>query len=127
MNPSSRCTLRSVAAEAGVSVATASLALNGGTRISAATTRRVRVAAARLGYRKDLRVSEFMRQVRRDQRVVYRETIALLDTWPTRKGWHEPAANQHYAEGIDQRAHELGYEVEEIWTREPGMSDRRIT
>ena len=51
MPDSKRVTLRDVAREAGVSAPQASLALNGQGRVAASTTRRVREAAERLGYR----------------------------------------------------------------------------
>ena len=51
MPDSRRVTLRDVAKEAGVSAPQASLALNGQGRVAASTTRRVREAAERLGYR----------------------------------------------------------------------------
>lgn len=51
MKPERLPTIREVAAEAGVSLSTVSLALRGNPRISEPTRRRVEEAAARLGYR----------------------------------------------------------------------------
>lgn len=120
------CTLRKVASAAGVSLAAASFALSGKGRVSSATKKRVRIVARKLGYRQDLHVSEFMRRVRQDQPVRYRETLAVIDSWPEQGGWLRPTANRRYATGIRQRAEELGYKLEEFWLREPRMTDERM-
>lgn len=123
---SARATLREVAAAAGVSLTAASFALNGTGSVSTAVRRRVAAAAKRLGYRPDQRVSEIMRRVRRDHHAAYRETIAILDTWPTPGGWHEPIANRRYREGMLRRATSLGYDLQEHWLGAPGMTARRM-
>jgi DNA-binding LacI/PurR family transcriptional regulator len=126
-NPSSahRVTLREVAAAAKVSPTAASFALNDSEGVSEACRTRVKAAAARLGYIPDKRVSEIMRRIRRDQQSTYRETLAILDTWPSRGGWSEPVANRQYRDGIFSRAAELGYELEEHWIGEAGMTPKR--
>lgn len=121
-----RTTLRAVAAAAGVSLTAASFALNGTGSVSAALRKRVAAAARRLGYRTDQRVSEIMRRVRRDHHATYRETIAVLDTWPTPGGWHEPIANRRYREGMLRRAAALGYDLQEHWLGAAGMTPRRM-
>lgn len=65
--PSKRVTLRDVAARAGVSVAQASLALNGQGRVAPATLERIRRAAADLHYQADGRA----RALRTGQRSAY--------------------------------------------------------
>lgn len=124
--PAPRATLREVAAAAGISLTAASFALNGTGSVSARVKQRVTAEARKLGYRLDQRVSEIMRRVRRDHHAAYRETIAVLDTWPTRGGWHEPVANARYRKGMLTRAATLGYELQEHWLNEPGMTPRRI-
>lgn len=123
---SNRATLREVAASAKVSLAAASFALNGTGSVSEACRKRVVAAAVRLGYQPDMRVAEIMRRIRRDQHSAYRETVAILDMWPSRGGWQEPVANQQYRTGIYQRAHQLGYELEEHWFGEAGLTPKRV-
>lgn len=125
-SPSARSTLRAVAVAAGVSLTAASFALNGTGRVSVALRKRVTAAAERLGYRTDQRVSEIMRRVRQDHHASYRETIAILDTWPTQGGWREPIANRGYREGMRRRAAALGYDLQEHWLGAPGMTPRRM-
>lgn len=121
-----RVTLREVAAAAKVSPTAASFALNESGSVSEACRARVKAAAARLGYAPDKRVSEIMRRIRCEHHSAYRETLAILDTWPSRGGWSEPVANRQYRDGIYSRAAELGYSVEEHWIGEVGMTSRRI-
>lgn len=121
-----RATLREVAAAAKVSLTAASFALNGTGSVSDLCRKRVTAAATRLGYAPDMRVAEIMRRVRRAQHPDYRETLAILDMWPSRGGWREPVANRQYRDGIQTRATQLGYEVEEHWLGEIGMTPKRI-
>ena len=126
MTPAHVCTLREVAAAAGVSLAAASFALRGSGRVSPATAAHVRATADRLGYRSDQRVSEIMRRVRQDRGATYRETISVLDTGAERGRWRKPAANRRYAEGMRARAAQFGYGFEEFWLRAPRMTDARM-
>lgn len=110
-----------------MSLTAASFALNGTGSVSSAVRKRVVAAARRLGYRPDQRVSEIMRRVRRDHHAAYRETIAVLDMWPTPGGWHEPIANRRYRAGLQRRAAALGYELQEHWLGSPEMTPRRMS
>ncbi len=104
-----RATLQDVAEAAGVGVATVSYALRGSAKIPAATTARVREAAARLGYRPNPRVAELMATVRRGGRLPSGDRLALV--WPERaRGTFERLV----AGGARARAAERGYALEEF-------------
>lgn len=70
--------LRDVAREAGVSVATASFALNGNPRCAEATRAAVADAARRLGYRKSDAVSRTLTAVRNRRLDAFRDTVACI-------------------------------------------------
>lgn len=103
-----RTLLRDVAAAATVSVATASRALRGDRRISAATRARVVAAAAGLGYRPDPALASLAayRQAQAPPSGV--ETIVGLSTWPPRSRMlPEP-------EEVGRRCAQLGFRLERI-------------
>lgn len=118
--------MRELAALAGCSQTTVSLALRNHPRIPAATRERILELARNHGYARDPVVSSLMTQLRSSRKARVVEKIALL-TW-----WHIPGSriNQRGValyDGITARAQQLGYEIEEFWAREPRMTLSRLS
>lgn len=101
-----RPSLRELAQELGISVATVSLALRDDARISAATKTRVKALATKRGYHADPVVAEGMSRARRKD--FYRETVAwLLDRAPSGQEWLRTL----FA-AAEERGRMLGYQIE---------------
>lgn len=104
-------TLRDVAKEAGVSLASASYALRRHPTVSAATHRRVEEAAARLGYRLNPQLAAFMQARRVGRSMQPDAAIALLHS-----GSVTEFADASYAgmcvRGVRAVAQERGYAVD---------------
>jgi LacI family transcriptional regulator len=115
-----------VAELAGVSKNTVSLALRDSPRISPATRAVVEAAAARLGYQRNAAVGELMAQLRRTGSSHFTPTLALLNA-----NENPDATTQHptvpvYVRGIQKRALELGYSLDEFWLHSPQMTGSRL-
>ena len=101
-----RPTIRTLARELGVSVATVSMALRDDVRIATATRARVKAMAAGRGYHADPVVAEGLSRARR--RDFYRETVAwLMDRPPEEQPW----ISRLFA-GVEERGRMLGYQIE---------------
>ena len=109
-------TLRQIAAAAGVSLNTVSLALRNSPRLRSATRERIGQIARDLGYRPNPVLSAGMAQLRHRSVAGTGAVLALIHLEPRSRllRW---AANRLMAEGIEQRARELGYRIE--WMRLP--------
>lgn len=106
-----RVNIRAVAEAAGVSVATASMALRDLARVNAATRARVRKIASRLGYVRDPQLASAMSFARRPAKSIYRETIAFLaDVPPSAYARHDWLEEMHA--GAARQSERLGYGVE---------------
>ena len=120
--------MKEIAARAGVSVMTVSLALRNHPRITVATRERIQGIAHELGYRPNPMVHALMAEVRARRPVRSTTTLAFVTAFPTRDGWRR---NHHvFAEnfaGAQERAIQLGYRLEEFWARESGMTGRRLS
>lgn len=117
-------TLREVAREAGVSLASASYALRGHPTVSAATQRNVAAVAARMGYRVNPQLAAFMQARRVGRSMRTDATVALVHGGPSR-----PAESASYfglcLRGVHAVAEERGYTVDMIrWNaaRDPSAS-----
>jgi hypothetical protein len=115
-----------VAELAGVSKNTVSLALRNSPRIPPSTRARVEAAAERLGYQRNAAVGELMAQLRRTGSSQFTPTLALLNA-----NENPHATTQHptvpvYVRGIQKRALELGYSLDEFWLHTPQMTGSRL-
>jgi len=108
-------TVRRLAAECGLSVATVSRALRGGAEVTAKTRERVQEAAARIGYAFNPYVGQMMSGLRRGQRETVQGNLAFLwwDGAPDLDASHTGTMRRH---ALD-RAAELGYAVSEFSLR----------
>ncbi len=122
-----RPTLRMIAKRVGVSHVTVSLALRNDRSIPETTAKRVRAAAEAMGYRRDPDVSRLMARIRENRQAGYQGVIVWLTAWPTRDGWRRWLIEERAFAGAKSRAADFGYQLEEVWYFEPGVSPRRLT
>lgn len=103
-------TMRHIAAQAGVSIATVSLALRNHASIPATTRNRIQAIAEKLGYRPNPMVAALMAQLRPKRRRKALETLAYLDSEPVAPPAVAPPTL--FMKSASRRALELGYKVE---------------
>lgn len=119
-------TYADIAREAGVSRMTVSLALRNHPDVSQATAQKVRAIAQRLGYRPDPEINRLMSYLRQSREGRSDTVLAFLDPWS-----RDPSIPDRYhlsllLEGAKARAEELGFRVDLLWLKEPGMTQRRM-
>ncbi len=122
-------TMKTIAAQAGVTQATVSMCLADNPRISATTRTRIRALAERLGYRPNPYVSALMRSRRQGRPRQDHPVIALINGLETEKGWRDTSSLtvRQMREGAIARAEQLGYRAEEFWLHRDGMSAERFS
>jgi LacI family transcriptional regulator len=123
----SRPSIRDIAAHLGISHTTVSLALRNDPRIPTATRDRVHKAAVAIGYHADAVVSSLMARLRTLRSKPVQTTLGFITAWPTRNGWRVTSNLRRFYEGVERRAHERGYALDELWLTEPGMTASRMT
>jgi len=118
-------TIRSLAAEAGVSAATVSLALRDHPRISPAVRQRIRDLAAAAGYRTNPAVSRLLSHIRAGSGVAFQGTLGVLHT-SSRPGDMSAPSVREWVGAASTRAAELGYKVDTFTLHEANMNPKRL-
>jgi DNA-binding LacI/PurR family transcriptional regulator len=121
-----RCTLTTIARAAHVSVSTVSYALRNHPKIPAATAQRIQQIARDLGYRSHPAVAALMSHIRAGRHALNNDSIAFVWVEAKRAAAASSFDRQTIA-GARTRAAQLGYELEEFWLSEPGMTSRRLS
>ena len=103
------------------------MALRNSSRISAPVREKIVRIAEEKGYQRDPVVSALMNQLRTTRKSRWVEKIAYLTFWNTRGEWRENINETAYFLGAGERAAQLGYEVEDFWAKQPGMSSARLS
>lgn len=117
--------MKLIAAKAGLSGAAVSLALRDHPSIPPATRARVKRLANQLGYRVDPNVSRLMAYLRQRPLAQATGIIGVLHLFPTAKPWRENSSLRRIHAAAAERAALFGYELEECWLAEPGMTAAR--
>jgi LacI family transcriptional regulator len=117
--------LRQVARLAEVSPMTVSLALRNQPGVGPDTRKRIVRIAQKLGYSPDARVENWMACVRQAGTKGLLP-IVWMNTSRERDTYHRYLFQSPYLRGARARANELGYEIDEVWCYEPGMTQRRL-
>ncbi len=121
-----KISIRDLAREAGVHHTTVSRALRNDLGVSVAVRDRIKKLAAIRGYTPDPILSALIYHRKQSTRPSFQATLGWITAHPTRDGWRKSEKVGHY-QGACARARELGYQIEEFWFREPGMTERRAT
>ncbi len=120
-------TMQQIAERAGVSRMAVSLALRNSPKVSVKTKEKIRAIAEELGYRPNPLVSALMTQLRHAKPPIRHATLAYVTAYPTRDGWRLPGPFVEFYEGARQRADLLGYDLEEWWLAEAGLTPQRFS
>jgi LacI family transcriptional regulator len=118
-----------VARRAGVTTATVSLALRNKPNIPATTRDRIVALAEKLGYLPNPYVSALMRSRRRGRPVTHAPMLALVCGLDRADGWrNSPSPTRRLIrEGVVARAAALGYQTQDFWLHQDGMSAERFS
>jgi LacI family transcriptional regulator len=119
-------TLRSLAAEAGVSATTMSFALRNSSEVSAQTRERLQALAKARGYRTNPLATALFSQLRRKEPQGDHAVVAYLNTWWPKATWESCNTKTGQFRGAAKRALEIGFRLENFWLNEPGMTAQRL-
>ncbi len=121
--------MKTIAARAGVTQATVSMCLANNPRIPAATRARIRALAEQLGYRPNPYVSALMRTRRLGKALREMPLIALVNGLEDPAAWRKtaPPTVRLMLEGAVERAAQRGYQTQEFWLHQDGMTAERFS
>ena len=122
-------TMKTIAAQAGVTQATVSMSLANNPRIPAVTRERIQAIAKKLGYQPNPYVSTLMRIRRQGKPLKDKPALALVCAQRTPDGWrdHPAPTIRQMREGAFERATLRGYRAQEFWLHRDGMSNARFS
>jgi LacI family transcriptional regulator len=118
--------LRGIAQLAGVSASTVSLALHGSSKIPAATRRKIRALADRVGYRPSAKVAELMEQIRASRGGPVLSCLGVISLYDHPRPWENSEHLRRIHASMAAHALKLGYRLETLWMRAPGMTYQRF-
>jgi LacI family transcriptional regulator len=118
--------IRQIAKMEKLSIATVSLALRDHPRISMATRSRVKAAARRSGYSVNPKITQMMGAIRQGTGEGSRGCLGLISLYDSQRPWEQSMHLSRIHDGMTRRATVLGYRLEPMWLRAPGMTPRRF-
>lgn len=118
--------LRKLAVLTDLSPSAVSLALRDSPKISVATRERVRLLALENGYVPDAKIVSVMRSLRQPRAMRQTACFGVVSLYDDDRPWERSRHLKRIYEGMVRRARELGYRLEPIWLRAPGMTHRRV-
>lgn len=119
-------TLRTLARELSLSRTTVSDALRGSPRVNAETMARVRAAADAAGYKHNPLTGAVMSQLRRSRGQQFRGVIAAIELVEPNRAPQSLRYSQAVKDGINRRASELGFKVENFEIGPHGLRLSRL-
>jgi LacI family transcriptional regulator len=119
--------VRHLAKLAGLSASAVSLALRDSPKISAATKKKVRQLADKAGYKPDAKVVAMMTHLRKPRAIRQQACFGVISFYDTLRPWERSQHLTRIHQGMTRRADELGYRLEPLFLRAPGMTHRRFS
>ena len=119
-------TIRSLAALAGVSKATVSLALRDNPRIRTSERERIQKLAAEAGYEPNALVAQLLAQLRSGKVSSYQSTLGLIYATRAPAELKVITTFREWFAACRQRAEQCGYRMDEFALGEPGMTPERL-
>lgn len=119
-------TMATLAAKAGVSKNTVSLAMRDDRRISVETRKLVQQLATDLGYTKNPVLAHLMSELRKTKGTKYRHTLALLNAHPNPQAMRSHPTIAAWVNGCRRRGESQGYLFDTFWLHDPELNGARL-
>lgn len=119
--------IRKIAKIAGVSPMTVSYALRNSLEVSEETRERIMGIAQREGYKPNPLVSTLMSQLKVENRSGTYGTIGFINSYPNRREWFRGHVRPRFYVGVQKRAEEWGYKLEDYFVKAPGMTGAKLS
>jgi LacI family transcriptional regulator len=120
-------TMATLAAKAGVSKNTVSLAMRDDRRISAETRKRVQKLAVDMGYKKNPVIAHLMSELRKTKGPRYCHTLALLNAHADSQAVRRHPTIAAWVAGCRRRAESQGYLFDTFWLGDPELNGARLS
>jgi len=117
--------MQQIGQAAGVSKSAVSLALRNDPRIPETTRLRIQAIAREMGYRRNPVVDSLMTQLRAGRQPTFQANLGLINCSPV-KDLNANHTFRRLREGVNRRAEDLGYGIEEFWLQQPDMRPQRL-
>jgi DNA-binding LacI/PurR family transcriptional regulator len=129
LNMSNGVTMKTIAAQAGVTQATVSMSLANNPRIPLTTRERIQAISRKLGYHPNPYVSTLMRIRRQGKPLKDKPALALVCAQRSADGWrnHPAPTIRQMRDGALERATYRGYRAQEFWLHRDDMSNERFS
>ncbi len=114
--------LRRIAASLGLSPSAVSLALRNSPKIPAATRERVAAEARKTGYTPNAKLKELMSQLRHSGNPASQACFGVVSLYDQPRPWEGSLHLTRVYDSMNRRAAELGYRLEPLWLKAPGMT-----
>ncbi len=118
--------VRRIAKALRLSPSTVSLALRNSPKIPESTRQRVLAHAQKTGYRPNAKLKEVMSQLRLSGVRPKEACFGVISFYDTPRPWENSRHLTRLLESMEGRAEQLGYRLEPLWLRAPGMTFRRF-
>lgn len=118
--------VRKIASELGLSPSTVSLALRSCPKISAQTREKVMREADRIGYRPNAKLNELMSHLRLNGTRPSEACFGVISFYETLRPWEQSKHLTRIYKSMQTRAEALGYRLESLGLKAPGMSATRF-
>lgn len=118
--------VRKIATQLGLSPSTVSLALRSCPKISASTREKVMREAERIGYRPNAKLNELMSHLRLNGTRPSEACFGVISFYDTLRPWEQSKHLSSIYKSMQKRAEALGYRLESLGLRAPGMSAARF-
>ncbi len=82
--------------------------------------------AQEVGYTPDAKIVQLMRHLRKPRAVRQQASFGVISFYDSLRPWEKSRHLSKIHEGMQRRASELGYRLEPLWLRAPGMTYRRF-
>lgn len=125
MSATTPITQRDVANACGLHPSTVCLALKNSPSIPELTRRRIQALAEKLGYSPNV-AARNLALLRGERKTGSHFPLAWVNQERDRDHWRTDREASVYFQAARQRAEENGYHLEEVWSREPGMTGSRL-
>ena len=121
-----KANMNDIARALGISKASVSFALNGSTKVSEDTRKKVFNTAKKLGYKKNPMLSAVLSNLKSNDSGRFFGTIAIINANSKRDAFKRYPIFAKYVNGVKEQSQKLGFSTFEVWLHSPNFTPAKL-